>query len=276
MDKEFRKSKYYRLFFLTAQFMIFGMSLWFAVTKGVGLPFFGTTVLGLSAISLWLKTAQQKNYACGERYRRLLFFLKNNDSVLAPMLAAEIGEKVADVSGSPVERGDDYYASIADHRLTRTLENLQESAYYTHRLADFTKATLRTVSLIALVVAVIYMLATLTSAQKSTDPDSLRMAAEISARILAFFVVGQYVELWFSFASLQKASEEVYKKCCDALSSVPDEEAVTQFVSTYDCSLATASPIPTWVWQVMQKKLNRGWDEIKASRKPIAISAKAG
>jgi hypothetical protein len=270
MEREFRKAKYHRLFFLAAQLLIFSLSLRFAMTKGTGVPYFGILVLFFSALSLYFKSAQQRYYGCGERYRRTLFFTKNHNTTVSPRLAAEIGEKIAVGSNGPLNRESDYYASAAEPVLQRMLENLQESSYYTHRLADTTKVVLQLVSLVGLGVTIVFMLVTLNSVESLADPSALKTVAEISARLLAFFVVGQYVELWFSFASLQKTSEDIYRQCCDALSvGGSDEKSITQLVSTYDCSLATASPIPTWIWQLRQRKLNRGWDEIKASRSSV-------
>lgn len=267
MEQEFRISKTCRLGSLAFQLMIFISSLIPAITTGAWIRYYGIAVVLASAGTLWLKSTQQDRYERGEEYRRLLFFTKSLDVPLLPQQLAEIEILIRAKPDDAIRRESEYYDSVAAPGKMRTLENLQESSYYTHKLAGKTKAAFRTVSFLGLVVAVVFMLSTLNSADRLTDPSALRRVAEITSKLLAFLAVGQYVELWFSFSALERTTRGVYNDICHVIQQPNvDEKFISRILSTYDCALAAASPIPTWVWKTSGSKLNRGWDKIKCSR----------
>lgn len=276
MNEEFQSSKRFRLSMLLVQAGIVAVTLLSLDRNGIWTRYSGVAALVATGISFWLKYLSQKHFTKGEGFRRKLFFTKSQDRTLPPHLEALIATDYSSSSKAPLLREDEYYDSNAPKGYARMLANLQESAFYTRKLAKSSKLVFGSLTILGAVVAVLYLLY-IASVPEVASTTLLKRAADITTKLLAFFVLGQYSELWYAFYVLENAAEETYRSTSELIDSKASvDESVLELVSEYDCALASSSPIPTLIWKCHKTALERGWDVIKLSRSNNHTAAPSG
>jgi len=272
MNHEFSVAKWLRLGMLAIQAGIAVGSLMATGRSEQWLGLYGVLVLVLASVSLWLKRASDRRYQCAEKYRRLLFFSKSNDEEIPAHQLAVIIADYKDADRSITLSEEEYYDSQELPGYRRMLENLQESTFYSRKLASSSAAVFQFVSVVGFGISFVYLLlAALRATPGAASVENLRHAAEISTKLIAFAALGSYFDLWSNFATLERTSDRVYDDASAALLKVNAEDVELakdslRLVSTYDCALAASAPIPTVVWLFHRTALQKGWSAIKAKR----------
>jgi hypothetical protein len=268
MNQEFERSKLYRLMMLLLQSGIVVVALCSIGRSGAWLKYSGIGALVATGLSFLLRYLTQMHFAKGEAFRRMLFYTKSQGKELPPHVAAVIATDFHRPAPEHLLREDEYYDSNAPVGYLRMLANIQESAFYTCKLARSSKIAFGLMTLIGAIIAVLYLIVVASAISPVDSVSSVSRAADVTMKLLAFFVLGQYSELWYSFAVLEKAAAETYRSSSELLfSRCAVGEEVLELVSGYDCALASSSPIPTPIWLIHKRALERGWDVIKNSRK---------
>lgn len=267
MNHEFRMAKRLRCGMLGVQGLIAVGSLVAVGKTERWLSVFGICVVLAACVSLWMKHLSNEKFQCAERYRRILFYSKSLDEAIP---SHEIGIIFADYADADRQSNlaqDEYYDSEAIPGSRRMLENLQESSFYTRKLARSSLIAFRATVIIGLAVATLYLLFAVVGPAVNVTEGNLRRAAEISTKLIAFAVLGSYFDLWASFASLASASDRIFRDVSLALARDGDmSKEALKLVSAYDCALTASSPIPTPIWMKDRKALDKGWSAIKATR----------
>ena len=194
-------------------------------------------------------------YGKGERVRRLLLLQEGlgREPSVSDLLEIRRGE-ASPVASEPPPLGP-YYASSSSDGFARLLYRVQESAFWTSGLAMRTALIHYVVAgagvLAALVTAVVLLSGA--AADGSIYP-------RLFAALLVFFLSGTTMTSARSYHSLGAAADKVATRADKLRRHEVDPIDLYKLMSAYDCALAKALPIPSYVYRHMQPKLQAVWD----------------
>src|SRR6266849_8661802 len=263
MAREFGAAKRCWIAILLLQVVLLAVSLgslW--MTSFQSVIAVGIFLLSVPAAILFLKWGADAHSSRGESLRRA-FFLQNSlgsepDAFEIAVLESEATHLTAH---EPASLGA-YFQSTTKQGVPRLVENLQESAFYTRRLARLTS---RLCLLTAITGGLLALFVLYVGVQLLPSATShLSLTAERIARVFydlyGLFFVGSFIELLVSYSVLSQISDEVYRNCCK-LRAQPNIKLGTLLseLSKYDCALARANPIPGFVKRLCGRRLFDAW-----------------
>lgn len=264
MNGEFSKSKRFRFAMMVVQIALAILSLY-----GVGHPRLlsgrnGVVLLLTATVAFYLKQRSQDHFLKGEEHRRMLFFSKSMEKPIPKFRELLIQSDFGNRGGSSTLNSSQYYDSQANAGYPRMAENLQESTFYTRKLANTTYKCFRTLTLLGLSGAIAYLLLLASSTETHGLSVNMSQVVDVASKLIAFFLIGQFAEYWYTFAYLQRTSDHIFEHASTLVEHTGEiGTEVLEHVSTYDSALASSGPIPTVVWWLHHKKLNADWAEFK-------------
>lgn len=233
----------------------------------------GGVVIGLAAILLPLVTFYLKEkagayYSLGERMRRLILI---KDALGRQPSASELVDISSDSttlpSLSPKPLGD-YYDSPLPKGHQRLAHIVEESAPYTRKVAAVAASVFGALTVVGLISTFLVIWLGLETTRLSlveSPQEGIEKTAQLGKLItvlLPFFVTGTFASLWRSFSSLSESARKTFEKC-DALRQRGDVELLDVLIAvgSYNCALAKAPPLPTFIYWLLRNRIGRAWAE---------------
>ena len=159
-----------------------------------------------------------------------------------------------------------YFTSGATKGRTRLLQNIEESAFYSTHLARRTAHICLAVLTLIIVGsgAVLYLGAV-------WDDPRTPLFADAALTAVATVVVGGLADLTRGYLSLARRADDARLKAkqVDA-GRQPTESEVLQAMVSYDAALASATPIPGFVYARMRFRLDQVWSDRSKSAEPTS------
>ena len=267
MRREFGLAKRYWNLALVTQFGMLALG-WLAQFQLGAYWVWGSVGLIAAFLAVVLRFAADSYYERGERTRRLAFWQDSvgrvaNTNELLLTLALKPRAKPAE----PAPIGA-YFGSSAERGVRRLLDNLHESAFYTHRVAVCARNAYSAVCVLGLLSAVILLRATVEEAIRHPGADGrgLVFLGRLATEVIGFFAAGSFLELALSYHQLARSAERTFERCglLRDQGSV-DEAILSREVSDYDCALGKARPLPTWAYRLQRQRLEEAWRKVAGS-----------
>lgn len=248
---------YWRVIFLT-QGVVLGISLAQAFDPSQRLLLIAGTLSMAGPVCVYfLKNAAATYYGQGEHLRRLLVLSEGLGQTVSEsetkLILLDAPEIVMNLE--PRSRGK-YFDTNLPVGPKRVARIIQESAFYTQKLAEVAGNIYFLLVALGMAVAVWVLWAAL-SLGHPTGPDQI---AKAFSSVIVFFAAGMFVGLYSSFSSLSIAARRTYEKASQlvAVESVELSDALL-LMADYDCSLAKAPPIPGFAHWLMRDRISNAW-----------------
>jgi len=207
--------------------------------------------------SVLLKHRTHRRYASAESIRRIAVLKDGLGIEPSERTKAEIAFRVGGGQAPKRIFLGNYFASERPPGVPRFVDDLAESAFWTHRLARSTAFALLVLVLAGIGASVFSLLALLNAFSSTAN---LKAGAEAVVVTLGFVVSGELATLLVEYYEL---SERAERTVADALaqldSSRPDRDAALHLFGEYNCALAASAPLPTFLYAFLQNKLNAAW-----------------
>lgn len=213
--------------------------------------------LVLQVLALVLKHVSTTHYSRAEEIRRIAV-LKDGLGIEPPQIVmAKIVSRSGNASPPTKLHVGKYFASEAPPGVSRFLENIEESSFWTHRIASFTG----NLGLFAVIVGVAISVGALFAfINAGVPPSALHSAAEAVVVSLGFVVAGDFLILSLQYREL---SQEACRRMEDAAAQLESErterDAAIFLFSEYNCNLSGAPPLPSFLYRLLHKRLSDGW-----------------
>lgn len=259
MSKQFAAAKsYWRVIYLI-QAAILILAIYQVVVPGSTKLILITgsmSLLGPIAVYL-LKNQASSCYSAGERIRR---FYAIEEGLGIKLSESEARLLLVDSPGiicnfEPQNRGT-YYATTQQIGPKRLLEILQESAFYTRKLADISRYIYGVVVCFGLAFTAISAFGLISEAASLPAAQSIKVVTVL----IVFFASGMFVSQYSSYASLYSTAHAVYGKAGVLAQKEPLELAsVFLLMDEYDSALAKAPPLPGVLHWMKRDKIEKAW-----------------
>lgn len=153
------------------------------------------------------------------------------------------------------------YASQLPVGIPKTLENLSESAWFSHHLSASCGRMLGWLFFGALALSTWLLLLCSTALAGSSVAAT---SAQSVASTLAFLISVGIFKHWMGYISFSQRADGVFNEARRMLSAKEPASAedALKLLSEYQVARASAPLVPTWVWQLNQKRLNQNWSTI--------------
>lgn len=187
------------------------------------------------------------------------FDWKIKDTEIADVMLM-LPDEFQDISSS--EEDDVYFTSREVSGWKRAMRNLQESAWYTKNLAKRMRIYCFILTVAIPSVCLVSLLITLLSINVT---EQQTFVARITTASLLLIVSSGLIQFTKSYDNLNKKAEAAENQASRLLESTSDETlpAIKAF-NEYHLARALAPPIPDWLWNSHEKKLNRNWEKYVA------------
>lgn len=180
-------------------------------------------------------------------------------------LLAELPRGVAKTI-PPENSGEEYFASGRPKGALRSMENLEESAWWSKHLSRHMAVYCLVVSLALFCVP---MLILLFSVQAGNDADTLSVVAQIVVSVFTLIFALDVVGAALSYWDFRGQAERAEAGARDLVSGGHvDEITAIKMIQEYHVARAAAPMIPTVVWKLHRARLNDLWGEYRAKRRP--------
>jgi hypothetical protein len=166
---------------------------------------------------------------------------------------------------STTEEDDIYFTSKEELGWRRAMQNLQESAWYTKNLAKKMKAycfvltvAIPSICIVSLLITLLYVNVT----------EQQTFIARITTASLLLVVSSGLIQFTKNYDNLYKKAEAAENQASKLLESTNDEtlSSIKAF-NEYHLAKASAPPIPDWLWDRNEKKLNANWKKFVAKNR---------
>jgi hypothetical protein len=210
---------------------------------------------------LLLKHFSSRHYESAEEIRRIAVLKDGLGMEPSELRKAEIVSRVG--SGPAPDRifVGKYFASEKPPGVLRFLDDVSESAFWTHKVASFTARAILVLVLFGAAVSVFSLLGLVGAGLPATR---LKIVGEAVVVTLGFVVTGELLLLSLQYFAL---SENAFRKMAAASTQVEsngaDRDAAILLFGEYNCALAGAPPLPTFIYKLLLDKLNAAWDARK-------------
>jgi hypothetical protein len=150
------------------------------------------------------------------------------------------------------------YASKEPEGARRVLENVAESAWFSHHLARWcANALLVSLTIIGVGLVVVLLFVVASTAQM----ESREAASRAVAATFLFLISLGMVKACISYQKFSKKADKADDEATSQLKSEsPSDFDALRILSEYQIARASAPMIPTWVWKINKKHLNGNWD----------------
>jgi hypothetical protein len=228
--------------------IVFSFSYWLA-------PIGVAVLAAIAELALW-RSDQWKGDA--ESMHRKLDF---EDSFGWPISANELRDlRVRVKKESPLPRTANYFASKEVPSATRALHNLEESSFWSkHQATAMAKLLLALIGLLILGCIVFLMRSVATVPNQLVAESIIRV---VTSSLLLLFSFG-LLRLWHGYQSFANKAERIERTVLNLKGSgkTLDTQEVMKLWNDYHLARAGAPVLPTWLWKLKEKHLNRLWKE---------------
>lgn len=257
MSIEYRRSRWALYSSLGSAVLVYIVVLMDAITKHQWSELLALIAFMLQIASLLLKSYSSGHYDSAEEIRRA--------SVLSDGLGIQPAELqvsciVARVGvGAPPKRlvSGRYFASQEPKGVPRFLDDIAESAFWTDHVAAWTS---RGGFVLAGVGVLLTFIALAELASAGVGAERMKAFAEAAIITFGFVVTGELLVLSLQYQYLSRKAREKMEAAGTLLSGFSaDREGALLLFGEYNCALAGAPPLPTFIYQLLQKKLDAAW-----------------
>lgn len=192
------------------------------------------------------------------------------DAVDVARLGAETTRRP---SSDPPPEGDYYNCSLPSGP-RRLAHCIWESAHFTGAQAKRAAEHYGRATIVGTCVVLVAFYLVLSSGALAAPTDGTWVAqngsrvAAAGITLLAFFGLGTLADLWRNFRSLAVVAEQTCVRC-SALVAKPATRLVDVLpvLEDYNCAVARAAPLPSYIWRSLQKPLSQTWEVARAQVK---------
>jgi hypothetical protein len=211
--------------------------------------------------SLLLKRVWYRHYASAEEIRRIAVLKDGLGLEPSELHKAEIVSRVGNAPEVKRIFVGKYYASEKVPSVARFLDDVAESAFWTQKVAYFAGSAILAVVLVAAGISVFSLLGFVTA---GLAPAKLKIMAEALVVTLGFIVTSELLFLSLEYFGL---SENACRKLSAAFMQLElgpgDRDAALLLFGEYNCALASAPPLPNFIYKLLQQKLIVAWETRK-------------
>ena len=141
--------------------------------------------------------------------------------------------------------------------MPRFLDDIAESAFWTDHVAAWTS---RGGFVLAGVGVLLTFIALAELASAGVGAERMKAFAEAAIITFGFVVTGELLVLSLQYQYLSRKAREKMEAAGTLLSGFSaDREGALLLFGEYNCALAGAPPLPTFIYQLLQKKLDAAW-----------------
>jgi hypothetical protein len=214
---------------------------------------FGSIIL-ISPIALVVcRIVFEAKFREADRCKRLLHYI---DSLGIDIPQAEAACLLGHSAGKPVGISYDepYYVSPSDQGIKRLVENTRESAFFTFKLAGYTKRYSLGAIIFMLLLVFLIIQKIITSPEDSKNIVNYTKSA---AGIMSFFFTGDIIVICLKWWGMEKEAEMSYHTL-DWLSNRGNRsiDQAMRAVEEYHITVVQAVPIPVWIYLRHRDSLN--------------------
>jgi fatty acid desaturase len=198
--------------------------------------------------------------ALAEDIRRMAMLQDGLGFQPSPFTLARLQERIGDFKHNEPAYLGPYYDSQELAGPRRLLEHTAECAFFTGGNARRMASILFVLCGAGFLAALIALVATI---QFSGSDAAMQVAAKIALVIMAALGLGTYASAALSFKSLAKTADNVLTASDHALEASSTAKAANTaalaLFADYNCAVATAPPIPAWLYRRYQDRMNAAW-----------------
>lgn len=224
-------------------------------------PSYPWLALPLALVGAWLSGRAAKFKGMAERAKRQHEYLAGFG--VAPSLGmladlrVSLDKELSEETDRLLRQGITY-SSGKPPGVTRVLENLCESGWFTKHLADWCSCALRALFLATVGMAVALLLLSATSL--SGTPSGV-VAAKFVAATLIFLISIGTLRSWLAYTVLSQKAGDIDAEAGRLLASGKlDAFEAQRLLAEYQLARASAPLVPTWVWRLRRDALNKNWE----------------
>ncbi len=153
-----------------------------------------------------------------------------------------------------------YFASKKQPSVTRLLENLEESSWWSKHLGKFSYFVFGSFTVLVVFGSFTILLISVQAAvSQATLINIVKVIVSVLAALFSIGFVRFSVEYWM-FSQSSGRFEETTCRLLDNSTPISQEEA-TKLLHEYQIARSSAPMIPNWAWKWKQKKLNTIWEQ---------------
>lgn len=213
------------------------------------------TALCAEGTAWWLRQKAAKAHELGRRGRRQAILADSFASEMEPYetvaLRGAFDDSWTDLAKAhPVKN---FYSSSCPPGPQRLRENIQESAFWSHRLYAAAQKRLLAKAVVCIVIITIVVMSALPLATSATSLLVARIALLIATLLVAIDVVGRIIA-WGAAA----AAADAIDRRLEHRETFGEQSALSAFAD-YATVTALAPPIPTVLYQQLKARLNEEW-----------------
>lgn len=187
-------------------------------------------------------------------------------------LLAELPRRVAK-SLPPESLGEKYFASGRPKGPRRSMENLEESAWWSKHLSRYMSVYCFACAAVLLCVPVLILLV---GAQAVVDVSTLSRLAQVVISVLTLVFALDVVGLALSYWDFRGQAERAEARARYLLSGgSADEVTAIKTIQEYHLARAAAPMIPTFVWKLHRAPLNELWGKYRAKYPEVGVPDKS-
>jgi len=255
---EFKRSERYLLWSLSLKLALFAVSVLVLVFEA-GFP--AKALLwfaGIIQLLLFLSRWRSMTHQCLAEELRRTAMLKDGLGICpSRMYEAKIASRVGDVTKYSAHTAG-YYTSKLPEGPFRLAEITAESAFYSEGIARASGWTLVAVAASGAVIVVYSFLALVMASPPSTTLD---LASKIAVLAVAFWATDDWIVMAIRLLVCASGCDRVLDLCSELLET---EGAVTErdaciVLMEYHAAVAEAGPLPSVVYKIMRKRLDKAW-----------------
>lgn len=153
-----------------------------------------------------------------------------------------------------------YFASKKQPSVTRLLENLEETSWWSKHLGKFSCIVIGSFTVLVIIGSFTILLISVQAAISQTT--LINIVKVIVSVLAALFSIG-FVRLTIEFWIFSQSSAKFEETTCRLLDSSTDinQEEATKLLHEYQITRSAAPMIPTWAWKWNEEKLNAIWEQ---------------
>lgn len=206
---------------------------------------------------LLLKQRSSVHYSRAEEIRRIAVLKDGLGLEPAKVTIASILARLGNAKPPDKFHVGRYFASDKPLGALRLLENVEESSFWTQRIASVT-GNLGFVAV--LVGAGISVMSLLTFISGEPSKSALHLAAEAAVVTLGFVVAGDFLVLSLEYRELSdEACHRMEEAATQVESGKADRESAILLFGEYNCNLSGAPPLPGFIYRLLHNRLSKAW-----------------
>lgn len=259
LNAAYAKAKVWGFVYLILQATLFIVGVVAVFVPGVSLSY-PWYALPLALVGVWITARAGRYKGIAEQLKRQHEYVEGFGHPPAKRTLANLRMELPDDLAPKLDqllREGITYASEKPFGAARVVENLCESSWYSQHLAGFCASCLRAIFVLTLIIAIVLLL--LSAITLTGTPVGIGAAKCVSATLLFLISVGT-LRFWLSYQSFSRKSEQTESEAT-RLSAIaePDLCETQRLLAEYQLARASAPLIPTWVWIILRKRLNKNW-----------------